>query len=247
MVGYAHGAVKKEKEHLRNFIQTYTLMETNWFCFAQVRFLASRWILSPVYHPLEERVVRQTNRSGNYTEWNRDSDGDGLIDSVDECPGTSLDVEVDERGCGGNQLDDDGDGLANFEDLCPDSPDGIATDENGCTDQQVDEDFDGICNQDAPSKGPSNCSGRDQCPGSLSGIVIDSNGCSWAQQDSDGDGIVNVDDQCEDTEIAGDADENGCDRKQRDSDSDSVNDYWDDCEATPSGESLMRSVVLILK
>ena len=45
-----------------------------------------------------------------------------------------------------------------------------------------------------------------------------------------------MDDQCEDTEIAGDADENGCDRKQRDSDSDSVNDYWDDCEATPSGE-----------
>ncbi|MEC7180314.1 MAG: thrombospondin type 3 repeat-containing protein [Candidatus Thermoplasmatota archaeon] len=193
-------------------------------------------IISPVYHPLEHSAYVKPSWSSNYTEWQPDSDGDGLDDAVDECPGTSLDVEVDERGCGGNQLDDDGDGFANFEDLCPDSPDGIATDENGCTDQQVDEDFDGVCNQDAPSKGPSNCSGRDQCPGSLSGIVIDSNGCGWAQQDSDGDGIVNVDDQCEDTEIAGDADENGCDRKQRDSDSDSVNDYWDDCEATPSGE-----------
>jgi len=195
-------------------------------------------ILSPVYHPLEQSVYIKPDRFSNYTEWRPDSDGDGFIDTIDECPGTSLDVEVDESGCGGDQLDDDGDGLANFEDLCPDSPDGIGTDENGCTDQQVDEDFDGICNEDAPSDGPSNCVGKDQCPGSASGIIIDSNGCSWAQQDSDGDGVINVDDLCEDTEIAGDADENGCDRKQRDSDDDSINDYWDDCESTLVGDGI---------
>ena len=218
-------------------LRTYAITDTN-----ELQFLKestpvneSRWMVASI-SPDESMAIVRINSVDGYTLWNRDSDGDGLIDSIDECPGTNFNIEVNERGCGGDQLDDDGDGLANFEDLCPDSPDGITTDENGCTDQQVDEDFDGICNQDAPSKGPSNCSGRDQCPGSLSGIVIDSNGCGWAQQDSDGDGIVNVDDQCEDTEIAGDADENGCDRKQRDSDSDSVNDYWDDCEATPSGE-----------
>ena len=36
---------------------------------------------------------------------------------MDECPGTNLNIEVNERGCGGDQLDDDGDGLANFEDF----------------------------------------------------------------------------------------------------------------------------------
>ena len=226
------------EETFRNVsLHTYMITDSN-----DLQFLTnsssvneSRWMVASI-SPDETMAIVRINSVDGFTLWNRDSDGDGLIDSIDECPGTNLNVEVNQRGCGGVQLDDDNDGLANFEDLCPDSPDGIATDENGCTDQQVDEDFDGVCNQDAPSKGPSNCSGRDQCPGSLSGIVIDSNGCGWAQQDSDGDGIVNVDDQCEDTEIAGDADENGCDRKQRDSDSDSVNDYWDDCEATTIGE-----------
>ncbi len=226
------------EETFRNVsLHTYMITDSN-----DLQFLTnsssvneSRWMVASI-SPDETMAIVRINSVDGFTLWNRDSDGDGLIDSIDECPGTNLNVEVNQRGCGGVQLDDDNDGLANFEDLCPDSPDGIATDENGCTDQQVDEDFDGVCNQDAPSKGPSNCSGRDQCPGSLSGIVIDSNGCGWAQQDSDGDGIVNVDDQCEDTEIAGDADENGCDRKQRDSDLDSVKDYWDDCEFTLDGD-----------
>ena len=218
-------------------LHTYLITEST-----ELEFLAqsspvnkSRWMITSI-SPDESMAIVSINSIDGFTVWAKDSDGDGLIDSIDECPDTSLDFEVNDKGCGGDQLDDDGDGLANFEDLCPDSPGGIATDQNGCTDQQVDEDFDGICNQDAPSDGPSNCVGRDQCPGSLSGIIIDSNGCGWAQQDSDGDGVVNIDDLCEDTEIAGDADENGCDRKQRDSDLDSVKDYWDDCEFTLVGD-----------
>ena len=218
-------------------LHTYLITEST-----ELEFLAqsspvnkSRWMITSI-SPDESMAIVSINSIDGFTVWAKDSDGDGLIDSIDECPDTSLDFEVNDKGCGGDQLDDDGDGLANFEDLCHDSPGGIATDQNGCTDQQVDEDFDGICNQDAPSDGPSNCVGRDQCPGSLSGIIIDSNGCGWAQQDSDGDGVVNIDDLCEDTEIAGDADENGCDRKQRDSDLDSVKDYWDDCEFTPVGD-----------
>ena len=195
-------------------------------------------MISPTYHPLEYSAYVKPGYFSNYTIWRPDSDGDGFIDIIDECPGTNLDVEVDDRGCGGDQLDDDGDGLANFEDVCPDSPNGINTDEKGCTDQQVDADLDGICNKDAPGNGPSDCVGEDKCPNTANGIIIDSNGCSWAQQDSDGDGVNNVEDQCEDTEIPGDADLNGCDRKQRDTDGDSVNDYGDKCSFTPNGESI---------
>ena len=235
MVGYCSWGCE-EGEGALTKLHSYDLDGNDLILLRASEIINTNDILSPVYHPFELSAYIKPDRSSNYTQWQPDSDADGFDDSVDECPGTNLDVEVDERGCGGDQLDDDGDGLANSEDLCPGSPSGIATDENGCTDQQVDEDFDGICNQDAPSNGPSDCVGRDQCPGSLSGIIIDSNGCGWAQQDSDGDGVVNVDDLCDNTEIAGDADENGCDRKQRDSDLDSVKDYWDDCEFTLDGD-----------
>ena len=194
--------------------------------------------ISLVIHPHEEHVLFKHGPIEKIVIWQPDSDGDGLNDSIDACPDTVLDVDVDERGCGGDQLDDDGDGLANFEDLCPDSPSGINTDEKGCTDQQVDADMDGICNKDAPGDGPSDCVGEDKCPNTANGIIIDNNGCSWAQQDSDGDGVNNVEDQCEDTEIPGDADSHGCDRKQRDTDGDSLNDYDDNCSSTPNGESV---------
>lgn len=45
-----------------------------------------------------------------------DSDGDGVRDSADRCPGTARGVEVDSRGC---PRDDDGDGVLNADDKCP--------------------------------------------------------------------------------------------------------------------------------
>jgi len=45
-----------------------------------------------------------------------DADGDGVLDSMDRCPGTPAGVEVDSRGC---PLDDDGDGVYNYQDDCP--------------------------------------------------------------------------------------------------------------------------------
>jgi hypothetical protein len=189
-------------------------------------------------HPHEEHVLVEFGSMQAIALWQPDSDGDGLIDSIDACPDTALNVEVDENGCGGEQLDDDSDGVRNYMDMCPNSTLGIMSDENGCTDQQVDLDFDGVCDEDAPSNGPSNCSGKDVCPDSANGVQIDENGCSWVQQDSDGDGVNNGDDLCEETEIIGDADANGCDRKQRDTDDDSVNDYDDNCSFTPNEESI---------
>ena len=58
-----------------------------------------------------------------------DADGDGVKDSVDQCPTTPAGVAVDASGCA---LDSDGDGVADYKDQCPDTPAGREVDENGC-------------------------------------------------------------------------------------------------------------------
>jgi OOP family OmpA-OmpF porin len=58
-----------------------------------------------------------------------DSDGDGVTDNMDRCPGTPAGAEVDTRGCA---LDSDGDGVADYRDACPNTPAGITVDDRGC-------------------------------------------------------------------------------------------------------------------
>lgn len=58
-----------------------------------------------------------------------DSDGDGVSDDRDRCPGTPRGVEVDTNGC---PLDTDGDGVANYLDRCPNTPAGVRVDGQGC-------------------------------------------------------------------------------------------------------------------
>jgi len=58
-----------------------------------------------------------------------DTDGDGVIDSLDKCPNTPIGVEVDANGC---PIDSDGDGVPDYKDKCPDTPKGVKVDENGC-------------------------------------------------------------------------------------------------------------------
>ncbi len=57
-----------------------------------------------------------------------DSDGDGVFDLYDECPGTPQGVEVDERGC---PVDSDGDGVPDYLDKERDTPPGAMVDEYG--------------------------------------------------------------------------------------------------------------------
>lgn len=45
-----------------------------------------------------------------------DDDGDGVLNSVDQCPNTPAGADVDSRGC---PRDDDGDGVYNYQDDCP--------------------------------------------------------------------------------------------------------------------------------
>ncbi len=58
-----------------------------------------------------------------------DSDGDGVPDYRDDCPGTPPGVEVDENGC---PPDSDGDGVPDYKDKCPDTPRGAPVNEAGC-------------------------------------------------------------------------------------------------------------------
>ena len=59
----------------------------------------------------------------------QDSDGDGVPDTVDECPKTPEGVTVDTRGC---PLDSDKDGVPDYVDECPKTPLGAKVNKEGC-------------------------------------------------------------------------------------------------------------------
>lgn len=68
-------------------------------------------------------------QGGQKQQPEKDSDGDGVVDSLDQCPNTPQGVEVDEVGC---PLDSDGDGVPDYMDDCPNTPAGTEVDEQGC-------------------------------------------------------------------------------------------------------------------
>jgi OmpA-OmpF porin, OOP family len=120
-----------------------------------------------------------------------DSDGDGVLDDADQCPGTPAGTAVDAKGCPLPQ-DDDGDGVTNDIDKCPGTPAGAKVDANGC---ELDADGDGVADS------------RDQCPNTPAGAKVDDKGC---ELDSDADGVVDSQDKCPDTPKGDRVDASGC-------------------------------------
>lgn len=141
----------------------------------------------------------------------RDTDKDGVFDGIDQCPNTAFNVEVDEKGCA---LDADNDGVPDSEDKCPDTPQKVKVDENGCT---LDTDKDGVPDS------------NDKCPETPSGVEVDEDGCTI---DSDGDGVSDKIDKCPKTPKGNEVDENGC---TLDADKDGVSDKNDECPDTKEG------------
>lgn len=90
-----------------------------------------------------------------------DSDGDGVPDARDRCPGTPAGTPVNEEGC----ADSDGDGVIDTRDLCPGTPPGTPVDATGCSDL----DGDGISDR------------IDACPNSPAGEAVMSTGCAAEQ------------------------------------------------------------------
>jgi OOP family OmpA-OmpF porin len=118
-----------------------------------------------------------------------DTDGDGVIDPLDKCPGTPKGVAVDNNGC---PVDSDNDGVADYLDKCPATPAGVAIDTNGCP---IDTDKDGVADY------------LDKCPGTPAGVTVDINGCPV---DSDKDGVADYLDKCPDTPAGVIVGANGC-------------------------------------
>ena len=88
-----------------------------------------------------------------------DSDGDGVPDDRDQCPGTPAGVAVDANGC---PLDTDGDGVPDYKDECPGTPAGVEVNASGCP---LDSDGDGVPDY------------MDQCPNTPAGAEVNALGC----------------------------------------------------------------------
>jgi OOP family OmpA-OmpF porin len=119
----------------------------------------------------------------------KDSDGDGVVDDLDRCPGTPSGVQVDKDGC---PLDSDRDGVYDYIDKCPGTPAGVKVDRDGCP---LDSDGDGVYDY------------LDKCPGTPTGVKVDQNGCPL---DSDGDGVYDYLDKCPGTPAGVKVDKDGC-------------------------------------
>src|SRR6266849_2450159 len=120
-----------------------------------------------------------------------DSDGAGVPDKDDRCPGTPLGATVDVHGC---PIDSDGDGVPDGIDQCPNTPAGAHVDAKGCP---IDSDHDGVPD------------GIDKCPNTPLNTPVDSVGCPLAQ-DSDGDGVPDSIDRCPGTPPGTRVDAFGC-------------------------------------
>jgi OOP family OmpA-OmpF porin len=137
----------------------------------------------------------QFSWGGSATRRVLDTDGDGVTDDLDKCPGTPPGTAVDATGCP-LPMDDDGDGVTNDIDKCPGTPAGAKVDASGC---ELDSDGDGVGDS------------RDQCPNTPAGAKVDERGC---ELDTDGDGVVDSADKCPDTPKGDRVDASGCSFKE---------------------------------
>ncbi len=168
-----------------------------------------------------------TDNGGMTDTGTLDSDGDGVIDLLDQCPNEAGPLDSNDRpGCPNLVFDADSDGVPDEEDTCSDTPSDEDSDSNGCSLSQLDGDNDGIADSD------------DQCSSTPTAEEVDSNGCSASQRDGDNDGISDADDECEGQDDTVDVDADGipdCIDPSVDSDGDGVLDENDQCANTPAG------------
>jgi outer membrane protein OmpA-like peptidoglycan-associated protein len=143
-----------------------------------------------------------------------DTDGDGVIDLVDQCPETASGIKVTPLGC---EIDSDNDGVVDSKDKCSETPKCTVVDAAGC---ELDSDNDGVADS------------KDKCPESAEGAKVNDTGC---ELDSDNDGVLDSKDKCPDSPAGAGVDETGC---MPDADRDGVADATDLCPQSKSGEKV---------
>ena len=155
-----------------------------------------------------------------------DSDGDGLLDSVDRCPTEPEDMDGFEDSDGCPDADNDSDGVLDVDDRCPLEP-GIA-DNDGCPDPDTDGDgiLDSVDQCDDQAEDVDEFEDEDGCPdpdNDDDGVLDTADGCPMEagpvanngcpDADRDGDGIVDRLDNCPDE--AGTESNHGCRERQQ--------------------------------
>ena len=150
-----------------------------------------------------------------------DTDDDGIIDRLDDCPTDREDRDgvQDLDGCPDD--DNDGDGFPDDQDQCPDEAEDVDEyeDEDGCPD--LDNDGDSIPD------------GYDSCPNTPEDTDGDRDTDGCPDDDRDRDGVPDSEDQCPDEaeDTDGLADMDGC--PEADFDEDGLLDEEDDCPEQP--------------
>ena len=147
-----------------------------------------------------DQATREAWEKSRGPECEKDSDYDGIRDSVDLCVDEPEDFDGDRDDDGCPDFDKDGDGVDDADDHCPKLPEDIDgfNDEDGCPD--VDNDNDGIKDE------------LDQCPDEPEDRdgFQDIDGCP--ELDNDGDKIPDTEDNCptQAEDFDGDQDDDGC-------------------------------------
>jgi len=168
-----------------------------------------------------------------------DSDGDGISNSLDNCPNT---VNPDQLNADGDTQgdvcddDDDGDNTPDINDNCP------LVSNIGQTDTDLDgigDDCDNCPNESNSDQADANGDGvGDACPGGTSTGGTTGGGGTSAD-DADGDGVANSTDNCPSLANADQADADGdgagdvCDT---DRDGDGIDNSIDNCVDTPNND-----------
>ena len=170
---------------------------------------------------------------GDYPGLCKDSDGDGVEDTIDECP-YDADNDADNDGvCGdvdqcpgfNDNADADGDGIADGCDSCSSDVNKTKPGICGC----------GVADTDSDGDGTADC--NDICPADPYKIEAGICGCGLADTDSDDDGIADCNDACPEGAV-NDADNDGvCDEADQcagfddnlDADGDNIADGCDAC------------------
>ncbi|MFQ5424381.1 MAG: thrombospondin type 3 repeat-containing protein [Phycisphaerae bacterium] len=199
-----------------------------------------------------------SNGAGSDCATQPDTDGDGVLDCLDNCPNDPNKTEPGVCGCGVADVDTDGDGTFDCMDACPNDPAKTAPGTCGCGVADTDTDGDGtvdcidmcptdpakvepgLCgcgtaDTDSDGDGTPDC--NDACPNDAAKIAPGTCGCGTADTDTDGDGTPDCNDACPADPGKIDPGICGCGAADTDSDGDGVADCNDRCPGGPDVDS----------